>query len=142
MAGSSRASELPFDEEVARAPLQRFDGHLLVDRPGDDHERDVESGPLQHGERRERVEGRHRVVREHQIPGAPLERRLHRLGRVDALVDDVVRPLQLAKHERGVVARVLDEEHTKSFPHPPPNTAPHESVSNGESSSRRPTTTH
>ena len=59
-----------------------------------------------------RVEGRHGVVAEHDIPALARERLAHRLRIVDALVDRLEpSAAQRPEHELGVGHRVLHDEH-------------------------------
>ena len=104
--------EPSFEDEIARSRLERVDGRLLADRPGDEDDRQVNPPLLDEGEDARGVEARHRVIRDDEVPGLALQRIDHRLARVHPLELGLeAAPPKFAVDEQGVVFGVFDQEH-------------------------------
>ncbi len=110
--GGAEARQAVLEDVVARAAAHGGDGRLLPDGPRHDDEGRVEPGGAQDLEGGGGVEGRHREVGEHDVPGRARQRGAQAGGGLDALVDDVVAAApELVEDELLVVGVVLDEEH-------------------------------
>jgi hypothetical protein len=99
---------------VVRAGLHRRDRMGLVHRAGDEDEGHVEPALLQTGQRLDRVELRHPVVRDDDVPGRGEERLLERIRGVHAM-EAHQPPLGLQRvHDQGrICLGVLDQENAE-----------------------------
>ena len=113
--GRNEPREVVLQQVVVRARTHDLDGGVLADRARHHDERQIRRVAPHDLERGRRVEMRHRVVGEDDVP-APREHGLEIRCSLHAFPDDVeLRALDLAKHERSVVVRVLDEEEPEWF---------------------------
>ena len=120
--GRTQSKQFVLEHVVVRAGAHRFHRGLLADGSRHDDERQVRSRFPQDGQRRGRSELRHRPVRQDDIPGLPVQSRLHRLCRLNALeLDRAIRSLQLRDYQFSVTDGVFDEKHPQHVFH---DTAP------------------
>src|SRR5215217_2061920 len=120
-----RLPELPLDGGVEPGEVVL---HYIVLRPGlhrrhrdvltyvaaDDNERQIrEALAPEQLQRRQRAEGRHGVVCDHEVPLPLVESGLHGPRGVDPLADGIVPATpQLPQEEQGVVFVVLDDQYS------------------------------
>jgi hypothetical protein len=112
------APELVLEDVVTRAGTHRIRGRFFPDRPGDDDERNVPPRLSEKLERPHGAESGHRPVTENDVPGAPFEGRLHRLGVLDPL--DLEWSVQGAKcldDQLRVTRRVFGHENAQDIGH-------------------------
>ena len=100
-----------FHHIVAGAGFHRLHGDFLADGAGDEDEGDVQARGLVQPQRFEAGKARYSVIREERVPAAARERRLQRVGAVDALIRGVEAIVaQCPQCKAGVVFGVLDDE--------------------------------
>ena len=108
-----KALEVLLDDVVDRARLDAVGRLLVVERPGDDDERDERRDPYVDPEGLEAAEGRHRVVGQDDVRHEVVKLPDETFGRLDeppVHVESGSR--ELADLEVGVRTEVLDEEDT------------------------------
>ncbi len=105
----------PLHDEVARPSAKRRYGGFLPDGARHDDDWHVQPVLSDEGERPGRIERRHRVVRDDEIPCPAPKRDSHGLAGVDALEGEVEAAAapQLAHDKLRITLRILDQEKAK-----------------------------
>ena len=111
----AEACEVILEEVVVGAGAHDLHRGVFADCARDHDEREVHRAPAHDRERAGRIQVRHRVVAEDDVP-ALVERTLEIGCSLHTLARDLeLRAFQLAEHERCVVVGVLDEKEPKWF---------------------------
>jgi hypothetical protein len=82
--GGREASKLVLENVVRSPGVHRVDGGVLADGPRHHDEGKVEASLFHDGQGSQGAESRHGPIGQDQIPGGPLEGRLHRFGDLPA----------------------------------------------------------
>ena len=116
--GAREPGQVALEDVVMSTALHHGHGGLFADTSGDHKEGNVQSGLLTEGERSRRIEFRHRVVGDDELPGPSSQRLPHCLGRLHPLMRRVEAGLpKLPKEQLAVTLGILDDQDTERHTH-------------------------